>query len=96
MAHTATYNPTDMSGNLWSYGNWSDDTSHRVFAASELYDATGNTTYRTYFESRVSTSNPLSLPGANFSGYISPVGSIFPPAPAYIDYIDTARPVDES
>jgi hypothetical protein len=96
MAHTTTYNPKDSSGNLWSYGNWTNDTSHRVFAASELYDATGDTTYRTYFESRVSNSNPLSLPGANFSGYITQIGSIYPPAPAYIDYIDTARPVDES
>jgi hypothetical protein len=96
MAHTATYNPRDPSNNLWSYGNWSDDTSHRVFAASALYDATGDTTYRTYFESKVSTSNPLSLPGASYGGYIGPIGQIFPPAPAYIDYIDTARPVDEA
>ena len=79
MAHTSNYNPKGMNGSTWSYGITSDG-SFRQFAAIELYIATGDSTYRTYFESRY-TSAVTSMQG------ISAIGK------GQMDYAETTRPV---
>ena len=82
MANTSTYNPRDIYGNTWSYGI-TNDSSFRSYAAVELYIATGNSTYRTYFENRYSSAN-TSMQG------ISALGK------AHMDYAETTRPVSTS
>ncbi|HOK65326.1 MAG TPA: glycoside hydrolase family 9 protein [Anaerohalosphaeraceae bacterium] len=97
-AHPNTYNPTGPSGSTWSYGI-TNDLPYRGLAAVELYIATGNSTYRTYFESRYnSASNPKPLNafgGNSYYGYIGLLGSSAI-SKAYMDYIRTDRPVSST
>jgi hypothetical protein len=79
MAHTSNYNPKGKNGSTWSYGITSDS-SFRQYAAIELYIATGDSTYRTYFESRY-TSAQTSMQG------ITAIGK------GHMDYAETTRPV---
>lgn len=94
-AHTSTYNPTGKNGQTWSYGI-TNDTPYRGFAAVELYLATGNNTYRTYFETRfnaASGNKVLNAFGGNsYYGYIGLIGNSAI-SKAYMDYAETSRPV---
>lgn len=80
MAHTSTYNPKDQYGNTWSYGITSDS-EFRQFAAIELYIATENSTYHTYFTSRYTGAN-TSMQG------ITALGK------GHMDYAETTRTVN--
>ncbi|MGA2914568.1 MAG: glycoside hydrolase family 9 protein [Sedimentisphaerales bacterium] len=82
--HTSpsNYNPKDMYGNTWSYGITSSS-SFRQYAAIELYIATGDSTYRTYFESRFSSAN------TDMQG-ITAIGK------GEMDYAETTRPVSST
>jgi endoglucanase len=95
-ANPNTYNPAGMNGQTWSYGI-TDDRPYRGFAAIELYIATGNNTYRDYFESRfnaASGSKVLNAFGGNsYYGYIGlMINSAL--SKGYMDYARTDRPVD--
>lgn len=106
-AHPNDYNPTSASGSLWSYGI-RDDASFRAFAAIELYIATGNSSYRSYFENAFNSTGDAvtAFPGdfggtgaSGSSGYydrIALIGGINGITAGYMDYIDTTRPVSTS
>ncbi|HEX3072556.1 MAG TPA: glycoside hydrolase family 9 protein, partial [Ignavibacteriales bacterium] len=59
-----------------------------------------NSTYRTYFENKLSSSpyngDPLKFPGANHYSYINSTGSMYGICGAYMDYVDTTRTVNET
>ncbi len=106
-AHPDNYNPSS-NGSTWSYGI-RDDASFRSFAAIELYIATGNTTYRNYFETAFNrtgdavTAFPGDSGGSGVSGssgyydrhlaFITGINGI---TAGYMDYVDTTRPVSTS
>ncbi|MBN1457677.1 MAG: glycoside hydrolase family 9 protein, partial [Sedimentisphaerales bacterium] len=107
LAHPDNYNPTGAGGSTWSYGI-RDDTSFRSFAAIELYIATGNTAYRTFFETAFNstgdavTAFPGDFGGSGASGcsghysYIAFITGINGITAGYMDYVDTTRPVTAS
>jgi len=72
-----------------------EDAADRAFAAIELYLATGNTTYRDYFESRFN-GNALTAFGLSntvMSGIIAYITSHWINL-GYMDYAETSRPVN--
>ncbi|MFA5292301.1 MAG: glycoside hydrolase family 9 protein [Phycisphaerae bacterium] len=105
--HTTNYNPVSPGIGEWSY-RINDDTSFRSFAAIELYIATGNSTYRTFFETAYnSTGNPITaFPGiddgvgasgsSSYYNYVAMLTGINGITPGYLDYANTTRPVTES
>ncbi len=88
MANTAVYVPIMKYGGDTEYyakpiDTTTEDSYFRQYAAVELYIATGNTTYKTYFESRYSSAN-------NYMQGITALGK------AHIDYAETTRPVNST
>ena len=95
-ANPVFYNPTPPPNGWYVYLHDStEDASDRAFAAIELYLATGNTTYRNYFESRFN-GNALTAFGLNntvMSGILDYITSHWINM-AYMDYAETTGPVN--
>ncbi|MBN2210837.1 MAG: glycoside hydrolase family 9 protein [Sedimentisphaerales bacterium] len=97
-AHPNNYNPTGPSGQTWSYGI-TNDVPYRMFAAIELYIATGNTTYRSYFQNAFIAAGGNALtaftPNQSWGGIL---GLFYDPSInlAYMDYVQTTRSVSST
>jgi len=95
-ANTVFYNPTPPPNGWYVYLHDStEDASDRAFAAIELYFATGNTTYRDYFESRFN-GNALTAFGLGntvMPGILNYITSHWINM-AYMDYAETNLPVN--
>jgi len=111
MAHPDTYDPTGTNGSTWSY-EIVDDTSYRSFAAIELYLATANNIYNDYFVNAFNTDghggdgiggdavtaygSVRGNRGSNRYGYINLMCGMQGIVSGYMDYVDTALPVNET
>jgi hypothetical protein len=97
-ANPGFFNPTPPPSGWYVYlHNSTEDASDRAFAAIELYLATGNTTYRDYFESRFN-GNALTAFGLDntvMSGIIAYITSHWINM-GYMDYAETTRPVNST
>ncbi len=97
-AHPNNYNPTGLSGQTWSYGI-TNDVPYRMFAAIELYIATGTTFYRSYFETAFANAGGNALtaftPNQSWGGIL---GLFYDPSInlAYMDYVQTTRSVSST
>jgi hypothetical protein len=95
-ANPVFYNPTPPPDGWYVYLHDStEDASDRAFAAIELYFATGNTTYRDYFESRFN-GNALTAFGLSntvMTGILNYLTSHWINM-AYMDYAETTRDVN--
>lgn len=94
-ANPGFFNPPPPSGASYVYmHDVTEDASDRAFAAIELYLATGNTTYRDYFESRFNgnafTAFGLSNQDTGVLAYITSHWINM----GYMDYAETALPVN--
>jgi len=95
-ANPVFYNPAPPPDGWYVYlHNSTEDASDRAFAAIELYFATGNTTYRNYFESRFN-GDALTAFGLNnivMSGILDYITSHWINM-AYMDYAETTMDVN--
>lgn len=93
LANPANFNPPKPGGGNYGYENsTNEDTRMRVTAAIELYEATGDEKYNTWFKSRYI--DALTDYGGNqhWAGIIGQYSHMSYVNYGYLDYIDSSQP----